>query len=306
VQSVRLSKEYSMSFRCGTIALIGRPNVGKSTLLNALIGAHLAATARKPQTTRHRILGLATDESAQLIFIDTPGIHQKAQRALNRQLNKTAAKAISEVDVLAFVVDGIHFEDDDALALKHAVAANKSVLLVINKIDRVTDKERLLPFVEAMYARHKFTGTVMVSATKRKGLEELKKALAKLLPVAEAQYDADDLTDRPERFLAAEFVREQLIRLLGEELPYSSTVTIDEFTLEPKLKRIQATIWVERDGQKAIVIGEGGARLKEIGTKSRIAMERIFDSKVFLSLWVKVKSGWSDDERALRQMGYGD
>jgi GTPase len=295
-----------MSFRCGTIALIGRPNVGKSTLLNALIGAHLAATARKPQTTRHRILGLSTDESAQLIFIDTPGIHQKAQRALNRQLNKTAAKAISEVDVLAFVVDGIHFEDDDALALKHAAAANKPVLLVINKVDRVTDKERLLPFVEAMYARHKFTGTVMVSATKRKGLEELKKALAKLLPVGEAQYDADDLTDRPERFLAAEFVREQLIRLLGEELPYSSTVTIDEFTLEPKLKRIQATIWVERDGQKAIVIGEGGARLKEIGTKSRIAMERIFDSKVFLSLWVKVKSGWSDDERALRQMGYGD
>lgn len=295
-----------MSFRCGTIAIIGRPNVGKSTLLNAMIGAHLAATARKPQTTRHRIIGLATDEHAQLIFVDTPGIHQKAPRALNKQLNRTAAKAISEVDVLAFVLDGLHFLPDDELALKLAAEANKPVLLVINKVDRVTDKERLLPFVEQLYQRHKFAETVMVSATKRKGLDGLKSALAKLLPEGEAQYDADDLTDRSERFLAAEFVREQLIRLLGEELPYCSTVTIDEFTQEPKLKRVQATIWVERDGQKAIVIGDGGARLKEIGTKSRIAMERIFDCKVFLSLWVKVKSGWSDDERALRQMGYSD
>jgi GTPase len=295
-----------MSFRCGTVALIGRPNVGKSTLLNALIGAHLAATARKPQTTRHRILGLSTNEQAQLIFIDTPGIHQKTPRALNRQLNRTAAQAISEVDVLAFVVDGLHFADDDAFALKQAAAAKKPVLLVINKVDRVTDKERLLPFVQSLYERFEFCGTAMVSATKRKGLEELKSALVRQLPIGEAQYDADDLTDRPERFLAAEFVREQLIRLLGEELPYSSTVTIDEFTQEPKLKRVQATIWVERDGQKAIVIGEGGARLKEIGTKSRVAMERIFDCKVFLSLWVKVKSGWSDDERALRTFGYGD
>jgi GTPase len=295
-----------MSFRCGTIALMGRPNVGKSTLLNALIGAHLAATARKPQTTRHRILGLATDEQAQLIFIDTPGIHQKAPRALNKQLNRTAAQAISEVDVLAFVVDGLHFTDDDAFALKQAAAAKKPVLLVINKVDRVTDKERLLPFVQSLHERFEFYSTVMVSATKRKGLNELKSALIRKLPIAEAQYGADELTDRPERFLAAEFVREQLIRLLGEELPYSSTVTIDEFTQEPKLKRIQATIWVERDGQKAIVIGEGGARLKEIGTKSRIAMERIFDNKVFLSLWVKVKSGWSDDERALRTFGYSD
>ena len=295
-----------MSFRCGTIAIIGRPNVGKSTLLNAMIGAHLAATARKPQTTRHRIIGLSTDENAQLIFVDTPGIHQKALRALNKQLNRTAAKAISEVDVLAFVLDGLHFLPDDELALKHAIAANKPVLLVINKVDRVTDKERLLPFVEQLYERHKFVDTVMVSATKRKGLEGLRTALSKLLPVGEAQYDAEDLTDRSERFLAAEFVREQLIRLLGEELPYCSTVTIDEFTQEPKMKRVQATIWVERDGQKAIVIGEAGARLKEIGTKSRVAMERIFDCKVFLSLWVKVKSGWSDDERALRQMGYSD
>jgi GTPase len=295
-----------MSFRCGTVALIGRPNVGKSTLLNALIGAHLAATARKPQTTRHRILGLSTNDQAQLIFIDTPGIHQKTPRALNRQLNRTAAQAISEVDVLAFVIDGLHFADDDAFALKQAAAAKKPVLLVINKVDRITDKERLLPFVQSLYERFEFCGTAMVSATKRKGLEELKSALIRQLPIAEAQYDADDLTDRPERFLAAEFVREQLIRLLGEELPYSSTVTIDEFTQEPKLKRVQATIWVERDGQKAIVIGEGGARLKEIGTKSRVAMERIFDCKVFLSLWVKVKSGWSDDERALRTFGYGD
>jgi GTPase len=295
-----------MSFRCGTIALMGRPNVGKSTLLNALIGAHLAATARKPQTTRHRILGLSTDKEAQLIFIDTPGIHLKAPRALNKQLNRTAAQAISEVDVLAFVVDGLHFTDDDAHALKQAAAANKPVLLVINKVDRVTDKERLLPFVQSLYERFEFYSTVMVSATKRKGLNELKSALIRKLPIAEPQYGEDELTDRPERFLAAEFVREQLIRLLGEELPYSSTVTIDEFTQEPKLKRIQATIWVERDGQKAIVIGEGGARLKEIGTKSRIAMERIFDCKVFLSLWVKVKSGWSDDERALRTFGYSD
>ncbi len=293
-----------MKFRCGTVAFIGRPNVGKSTLLNAMIGAHLAATARKPQTTRHKILGLSTDEQAQLIFIDTPGIHQKAPRALNKVLNRAAMQAISEVDVIAFVLDALHFGDDDQHALNAAVAAQKPLLLVMNKVDRVTDKERLLPFVEAMQARAKFVSILMVSATKKKGLSELKTALIKQLPEADAMFGPDELTDRSERFLAAEYVREQLIRLLGDELPYSSTVTIDEFTQEPKLKRVQATIWVERDGQKAIVIGDGGERLKMIGTKARQAMERLFGGKVFLSLWVKVKSGWSDDERALRLLGY--
>ena len=291
-------------FRSGTVALVGRPNVGKSTLLNALIGAHLVATARKPQTTRHRILGICTEDNAQLIFVDTPGIHQNAPRALNRRLNRTASAAINEVDVLAFIVAGNQFGEDDAYALDQLVKAKKPLLLVINKIDLLPQKEELLPFVEQMQERGKFNSTLLVSATKRNGLEQLKQALANALPIAAAQFDADELTDRPERFLAAEFIREQLIRLLGEELPYSSTVTIDSFTLEGKLRRVEAVIWVEREGQRAIVIGDGGARLKEIGTKARLAMERLFGGKVFLATWVKVKSGWSDDERALNDFGY--
>lgn len=296
----------TVNFRCGTVALVGRPNVGKSTLLNALIGAHVAATARKPQTTRHRILGICSDERAQLIFVDTPGLHQKAPRALNRQLNRTAAHAIAEVDVLAFVVDATNFGDDDSYALAQLVAAKKPIVLVVNKIDLLADKRALLPYVERMQALHPFTASALVSATKYNGFEQLKNALIAELPEGEAQFAPDEITNRSERFLAAEFVREQLIRLLGDELPYASTVTIDEFTLEGNLKRVQATIWVERDSQKAIVIGEGGSRLKEIGTKSRMAMERLFGNKVFLGLWVKVKSGWSDDERALQQFGYLD
>jgi GTPase len=293
-------------FRCGTVALLGKPNVGKSTLLNAMIGAHLAATADKPQTTRHRILGINTDDVAQLIFLDTPGLHAKAPRALNRQLNRTAVQAIAEVDVLAFVTSGTRFTEDDEHALKQLITAGKPVVLIINKVDQVPDKALLLPFTTAMLARHPFVEIVMVSATKRTGLDRLKKALAKHLPAQAAIFEADEMTDRSERFIAAELIREQLVRLLGEELPYTSTVVIDEFKLDGTLKRISATIFVEREGQKAIVIGDAGARLKAIGSKSRLAMERLFDTKVFLQLWVKVKTGWSDDERALKQLGYQD
>jgi GTPase len=291
-------------FRCGTIALVGRPNVGKSTLLNSLLGVHLAATAEKPQTTRHRILGVVTEPYAQLIFVDTPGIHEKANRALNHRLNRAASLAMSEVDLLVFMLAGTHFTDADRYALDQVRKAEKQVMLVINKVDLVKEKAELLPFVAELQQHGPFVGSLMVSAARKSGLAELKRALANTLPIGPAQFDPESLTDRSEKFLAAEFVREQLIRLLGEELPYASTVTIESYKTEPKLRRIDAVIWVERDGQKAIVIGENGARLKAIGSKARVAMERLFDGKVFLTLWVKVKNGWSDDERALSVFGY--
>jgi GTP-binding protein Era len=292
------------AFRCGTIALVGRPNVGKSTLLNALVGSHLSITAAKPQTTRHRILGIRSEAEAQLIFLDTPGLHQKAPRALNRQLNRTAEVALDDVDALVFVLDARKWQEDDEWVLEKIKRSGRPVVLALNKIDKVEDKTQLLPLLERYAAMHEFAAMVPLAALKRQGMQPLVKALLKLLPEQPAMFAADELTDRSERFLAAEHVREQLIRHLGEELPYASTVTIDDFELDGRLRRINATIWVERDGQKAIVIGEGGARLKHVGSLARKRMEAIFGGKVFLQLWVKVKNNWSDSDAVLKQFGY--
>lgn len=294
------------AFRAGHVALIGRPNVGKSSLLNALLGQRLCIVSPRPQTTRHRILGVATREDGQIGYLDTPGIHAGTGKALNRQLNRTAHTALAGADACVHVVEALRFDAEDRAVSEAALAAGVPCLLAINKVDMVKDKERLLPFISQVTDGRDYAGVFLVSARRRSGLSELEDALVAALPAQEALYEADTLTDRSERFLAAELLREQLMRLLGQELPYSTTVEIERFDLDGRLRRIHAVIWVERDGQKAIVIGDKGERLRDIGSKARIAMEKLFDGKVFLETWVKVRSGWSDDERALRELGYAD
>lgn len=293
-------------FRSGHAALVGRPNVGKSSLLNALVGQRLCIVSPKPQTTRHRILGVATRDDGQIGYLDTPGIHAGTGKALNRQLNRTAHTALAGADVCVQVIEALRFDSEDRAVAEAALAAGIPCLLAINKVDAVKDKERLLPFIAQVTEGRAYAGVFLVSARRRNGLAELEDAIVAALPEQDALYEADTLTDRSERFLAAELVREQLMRLLGQELPYSTTVEIERFELDGRLRRIHAVIWVERDGQKAIVIGEKGERLRDIGSKARIAMEKLFDGKVYLETWVKVRSGWSDDERALRELGYAE
>jgi GTPase len=292
------------AFRCGTVAILGRPNVGKSTLLNAMLGEPLSIMASKPQTTRHQILGIVNRPDGQMIMVDTPGLHAKAPRALNRRLNATAAAMATGVDCVLFVVAGTKLTADDSFALAKVKQANCPVILVINQIDRVTQKDELLPHINALKELHTFAQIVPISALKNISIDALEKAVFEYLPYGPAQFEVDQVTDRSERFLAAEYVREQLIRQLGEELPYATTVTIESFTQTEKLKRVSAIIWVEREGQKAIVIGDKGESLKRIGTGARKRMERVFDNKVFLELWVKVKAGWSDNEQLLTRFGY--
>ncbi|MCK9488446.1 MAG: GTPase Era [Xanthomonadales bacterium] len=299
------------TFRSGHVAVVGRPNVGKSSLINALLGERLCIVSPKPQTTRHRVLGVVTREQGQIGYLDTPGMHVAGTgKALNRQLNRTAAATLAEADVNVHVVEALRFDAEDRAVRKAVLAAGRPCLLAINKIDTIKDKGALLPFIAEHGGAQAdgqggYGGVFLVSARRRDGLQALEEAIIQVLPEQEALYDADTLTDRSERFLAAELVREQLMRQLGQELPYATTVEIEQYTLEGRLRRIHAGIWVEREGQKAIVIGAKGARLREIGTQARLAMERLFDGKVHLELWVKVRSGWSDDERALREMGIG-
>lgn len=293
-------------FRSGHVALVGRPNVGKSSLLNALVGERLCIVSPKPQTTRHRILGVVTRDHGQIGYLDTPGMHVGKGKALNRQLNRTAHAALAEADVCVHVVEALHVTPEDRAVADAVFAAGRPCLLAVNKVDAVKDKTALLPFVAERAQAYAYEGVFLVSARRRDGLGALEEAIIAALPAREAQYDADTLTDRSERFLAAELVREQLMRRLGQELPYATTVEIERFELEGRLRRIHAAIWVEREGQKAIVIGDKGERLREIGTQARLAMERLFDGKVYLELWVKVRSGWSDDERALRELGYAE
>jgi GTP-binding protein Era len=293
-------------FRAGHVAVIGRPNVGKSTLVNALVGFKISITSNRPQTTRHRLLGIATFPHGQLMLVDTPGLHREQKRAMNRMMNRAARGALEGVDAALLVIEGNRWDDEDTLAYDALQEAGVPVVLAVNQVDRIKDKTTLLPFLAKVAKEREFAAVHPISALKRKGLEDLVNSLLALVPEQPALYGEDEITDKSQRFLAGELVREQLMRLLGAELPYATTVEIEQFQVDGRLLRIGAVIWVERDGQKAIVIGKGGERLRDIGSRAREQMERLFDSKVFLETWVRVREGWSDDEAALRTLGYHD
>ncbi len=292
--------------RTGYIAIIGRPNVGKSTLLNHVLNQKISITSRKPQTTRQRILGVKTVENTQFIYVDTPGLHNHDGRALNRYMNRAALTALHDVDVVVFLVDARRWNEQDDWVLQRLSHLKVPIILAVNKIDKLTDRSQLLPYLEQAAQRYPFFKIIPISAKNGDQLLELENVVSSCLPQQAHLYPADQLTDRSDRFIAAEMVREKLMRLLGQELPYAVAVTIEAFEDVPKITRIAAIIWVEKASQKPIVIGEGGERLKNVGQKARLDLEKYLDKKVFLKLWVKVKSGWSDDERSLQQLGYGD
>lgn len=301
--------------RAGHVAVIGRPNVGKSTLVNALVGAKISIVSNRPQTTRHRLLGIASFGHGQLLLLDTPGIHGGHERAsssaMHRWMNRAARGALEGVDAAVLVVEANRWDEDDALALQALRDADVPVVLAVNQIDRIKDKSALLPFLAQVSQGRDFAAVHPISALKRQGLESLVDSLLALLPEQPPLHGQDEITDKSQRFLAGELLREQLMRQLGAELPYATTVEIEQFledtsTRAGMLLRIGAVIWVEREGQKAIVIGKGGARLRAIATSAREQMERLFDTKVFLETWVRVRNGWSDDEAALRMLGYSD
>jgi GTP-binding protein Era len=291
---------------CGYVALIGQPNVGKSTLMNHLLGQKISITSRKSQTTRHRILGINTCEKGQAIYMDTPGMHQNGKKALNRYLNQTADTTLFGVDVVVWLIDGLAWQSYDEVIFKKLERANLPVILVVNKIDRVKDKETIFSFFDEAKKKYPFKELIPVSALKRINLEPLEAAIFSLLPENDLIYPRDQITDRPTRFLAAEIVREKLTRRLGDELPYSLTVEIERYEEQKAITKIYATILVERDTQKNIVIGKQGEMLKKVGTDARIDIEKLIDQKVYLQLWVKVKKGWSDSEQALKSLGFGD
>ena len=289
--------------KSGTIAIVGRPNVGKSTLLNHLIGEKISIVSRKAQTTRHRIMGILTHPDAQFVFVDTPGFQTRHTNALNRAMNRGVKQALSDVDVVIFVMDADHFDARDKIVLD-LLPEDRPVVLAMNKIDQCKDKGKLLPLASDMTGRFSFAAVVPVSAARGTQLDELLAEVRKHLPNNELLYGEDEITDKSERFLAAEYIREKLFRLVGDELPYAATVEIEKFEVEGALRRINAAIVVDRDAHKGIVIGKGGASLKRIATEARQDMERLFDGKVYLEIFVKVKSGWTDDERLLKSLGY--
>ena len=290
-------------FRCGYIAIVGRPNVGKSTLMNALIGAKVSITSRKAQTTRHRITGIQTVADAQFVYVDTPGFQTRHANALNKTLNKTVSNTLTASDVILFIVEAGTFGPPDQQVLD-LVPDDVPCILVINKSDRVKDKAALMPFAQQIAAKHAFAAVVPVSAKLRFQLENLQGETRKLLPQNPPVFGEDDITDRSEKFLAAEIVREKVFRFVGDELPYTSTVLIEKFEQEGNLRRVFAAILVERDTHKSMLIGQKGARLKEISTQARLDMEKLFGGPVYLEVWVKVKSGWADNEAGLRAYGY--
>lgn len=295
-----------LKYRCGYVGLIGRPNVGKSTLLNHMIGQKISITSHKPQTTRHRILGIKTTDEVQFVFVDTPGIHQGGKHAMSRYLNRAAASTLNDVDVVVFLIEAVSFTDEDAQVLEKLKTVDVPVILAINKVDRLNDKERLLPFIAEVSQKMDFAAVLPVSALKSINLEELEQVIAKHLPENEPFFDEDQITDRSVRFLAAEIIREKLTRILHQELPYNLTVEIEQYKPDNDQTLIHAVIWVERENQKGIVIGNKGERLKEIGKQSRLDIIKLIDHRVHLELWVKVKAGWSDDERALQSLGYSN
>ncbi len=292
---------------CGFIAFVGRPNVGKSTLLNHLLGQKLSITSRKPQTTRHRIMGIDTFDNNQLIYVDTPGLHKQEPKAINRLMNRAASSSIADVDVVVFIVEPDRWTEDDELVLEHLKTSQRPTILFINKTDKVKDKASLLPQLKSLSEKYDFVHIIPGSALKDQQVDELKQYLIKALPVNAFVFPEDYYTDRSMRFLVAEIIREKLIRQLGDELPYSMTVEIEQFKTDDKgLLRINGLILVERNGQKSIVIGKGGSRLKQVGTDARIDISKLSGQKVHLELWVKVKDGWADDERALRSLGFDE
>jgi GTP-binding protein Era len=306
-----MTEQQPEGFRSGYIAIVGRPNVGKSTLLNHLIGQKISITSRKAQTTRHRIHGIYTDAHSQFVFVDTPGFQTKHLNALNRGMNRVVTSSLRDVQVVLYVLEALRYDERDQEVLK-LLPDNRPVLLVINKIDEVADKGQLFAFAErveqdfkqALSRAEGFAAIVPVSAKLGTKIEELRDAIRSHLPQGELIYDKDDITDRSERFLAAEMLREKIFRFTGDELPYSTSVVIEQFKMEGKLRRIHAAILVDREAHKAMLIGKKGEKLKEIATQARLDMEKLFDGKVFLEVFVKLRSGWADDERVLRSLGY--
>ncbi len=295
-----------MTQRTGYVAIVGRPNVGKSTLLNRILGQKLSITSRKPQTTRHQILGIKTEGDQQVIYVDTPGIHKLQDKAINRYMNKAATTAVKDVDLILMLIDRMRWTDEDEMVLKTIQNQRAPVVLVVNKVDFVKEKDELLPWLEQVSQKHNFEQIIPLSAKTGHNVDRLEHLIESYLPESQHFFPEDQITDRSSRFLAAELVREKIMRQLGDELPYAMTVEIEEFVHTGTLIEISALILVERPSQKAIVIGDGGFRIKQIGQDARKDMEVMFDCKVMLKLWVKVKAGWSDDERALRSLGYDD
>jgi GTP-binding protein Era len=292
--------------RCGYVAIVGRPNVGKSTLLNHILGQKISITSRKPQTTRNAVVGIKTEGEVQIIFVDTPGMHLGQQKAINRYMNRAANTAMKDVDVVVFVVDRFIWTEEDEAVAEKLQHIKSPIILAVNKVDQIEDKETLLPHLQKLAEKMEIAEIVPLSALRNTNLDRLEQLIVERLPKGMHMFPDDQITDRSSRFMAAEIVREKITRQLGDELPYEMAVEIEEFKQEGNLLNISALILVERDGQKKILIGDKGARIKLIGTEARIDMENLFESKVMLKLWVKVKSGWSDDERALRSLGYND
>lgn len=293
-----------MTTYCGYIALVGRPNVGKSTLLNLILQQKISITSKKPQTTRHSILGIRTEENVQFVYVDTPGIHQGSKKTMNRMMNKTAINVLRDVDAVAFIVDGTHWQEEDEYVLRLIKQLTKPCFLVVNKVDKIGDKSVLLPWIETISQQHHFEAIIPISAKTGLQVDTLQRKLQSVLPEGPHLFGEDQITDRPIRFLCAELLREKIFRLCGQELPYTTTVEIESFKEETTLIRIHALILVDKDSHKRMVIGEKGSKLKEMASSARVEMESLLGKKVFLQCWCKVKSGWSDDERILKQLGY--
>lgn len=293
-----------MTTYCGYIALVGRPNVGKSTLLNRILQQKLSITSRKPQTTRHSILGIRTEGDYQFVYVDTPGIHQGSKKTMNRMMNKTAISVLRDVDTVAFLVDGTHWEEEDEYVLELIKKTDVPCFLLVNKVDKIVDKTKLLPWLETLSQRHNFTAIIPISAKTGVQVDTLQQKLQELLPEGPHLFPEDQFTDRSTRFLCAELLREKIFRLCGQELPYSINVEIESYKDEGAVIRIHALILVEKENHKRMVIGDKGKKLKEMASTARVDMEKMLGKKVFLQCWCKVKSGWSDDERLLKQLGY--
>ncbi|MCP5161622.1 MAG: GTPase Era [Hahellaceae bacterium] len=292
--------------RCGFVAIVGRPNVGKSTLLNRILGQKLSITSRKPQTTRHQILGIKTEGDLQIIYVDTPGLHREEVKAINRYMNKAASSALKDVDAVVFLVDRHRWTEEDEWVLEKIKRVSCPVILAVNKVDQIADRAVLLPFIQDMSSKMNFDAIVPLSAKQGHNVDRLESLIGTYIPEGVHHYPEDQITDRTQRFLAAELVREKIMRQLGAEVPYSVSVEIEEFKAENNILHIGALILVERQGQKKIIIGDNGEKLKTIGRDARLDMEKMFESKVMLRLWVKVKSGWADSDRALKSLGYTD